>query len=271
MPDALALVPSETRNPPTIPFAWDYDASVGEVKQLVYKWKNITLEIADELFIAREKLRKQGRNNGDRRTWTDYCGEIGVERMTVHRWLDRVFGENVTDDTFLPPPPLPTGTYDVILADPPWRYDFAETDSRAIENQYPTLTPEEIIAYQPPAAPDAVLFLWATAPKLREALEVVAGWGFEYVTHMIWVKDKIGMGYYARSKHELLLIGRRGEPGVPAESVRPDSVFESPRTVHSRKPDRAYELIETMYPDRAYLEMFSRSEREGWQGWGNEV
>lgn len=169
------------------------------------------------------------------------------------------------------PPPLPTGTYDVILADPPWRYDFAPTDSRAIENQYPTLTPEEIVAYQPPAAPDAVLFLWATAPKLREALEVVEGWGFDYVTHMIWVKDKIGMGYYARSKHELLLIGRRGEPGLPAESVRPESVFESPRTMHSRKPERAYELIEAMYPDRAYLELFSRSKREGWQDWGNEA
>lgn len=170
-----------------------------------------------------------------------------------------------------PPLTLPAGTFDVLLADPPWRYDFAETDSRAIENQYPTMDVEDIAALEVPVADNAVLFLWATAPKLREALEVMDAWGFDYRTHMIWLKDKIGMGYYARSKHELLLIGRRGDPGVPAESERPDSVFEGLRTEHSRKPEVAYELIETMYPERTYCELFARSERDGWTSWGNEL
>ena len=30
-------------------------------------------------------------------------------------------------------------SYPVIYADPPWRYEHCETDSRQIENQYPTL------------------------------------------------------------------------------------------------------------------------------------
>lgn len=170
-----------------------------------------------------------------------------------------------------PAPPLPAGTFDVILADPPWQYDFAETESRAIENQYPTKDVEWIADLEVPAAPNAVLFCWATAPKLREGLQVVAGWGFEYVTHMVWIKDRIGMGYYARSQHELLLIGRRGTPGTPNESERPSSVFEAPRTEHSRKPDLVYDLVETMYPDRAYLELFARSGRDGWTSWGNEI
>ena len=37
-------------------------------------------------------------------------------------------------------PPLPAdglGTFPILYADPPWRYDYAETESRAIENQYP--------------------------------------------------------------------------------------------------------------------------------------
>ena len=168
------------------------------------------------------------------------------------------------------PPPLPDGVFDVLLADPPWRYDFSETDSRKVENQYPTMEVEEIAALEVPAASDAVLFLWATAPKLREALHVMEAWGFEYRTHLVWVKDKIGMGYYARSRHELLLVGRRGDPGVPPESERPDSVFEGPRLAHSRKPDVAYDLIETMYPDRTYLELFARTGREDWTTWGNE-
>lgn len=36
------------------------------------------------------------------------------------------------------PPELPQGEYNIILADPPWRYEFSETSMRAIENQYPT-------------------------------------------------------------------------------------------------------------------------------------
>ena len=97
------------------------------------------------------------------------------------------------------PAALPAGVFNVILADPPWRYDFAETDNRAIENQYPTLDVVEIAAFRDSAgvpiqsvvADDAVLFLWATSPKLREALIVMDGWGFEYVTQAVWVKDRI--------------------------------------------------------------------------------
>ena len=46
---------------PQIPHNWNYEASVAKTKQLIYKWKNITKEIAEELYIAREKLRAQGR------------------------------------------------------------------------------------------------------------------------------------------------------------------------------------------------------------------
>ena len=33
-----------------------------------------------------------------------------------------------------------TGSFDVIYADPPWRYSFSKSKSRNIENQYPTMT-----------------------------------------------------------------------------------------------------------------------------------
>jgi len=36
--------------------------------------------------------------------------------------------------------PLPSDTYSVLLADPPWQYDFSVSESREIENQYPTMT-----------------------------------------------------------------------------------------------------------------------------------
>jgi N6-adenosine-specific RNA methylase IME4 len=167
--------------------------------------------------------------------------------------------------------PMPQRKYGVIYADPPWRYEFSSTSNRDIENHYPTMTLEEICALEVPKSDECVLFLWATSPKLKEALEVIQAWGFEYVTNMVWVKDKIGMGYYARQRHELLLIAKRGTPPVPEPSTRPDSVIQYPRGEHSRKPSEVYELIEKMYPNMAKIELFSRTPQKGWAVWGYEA
>ena len=164
------------------------------------------------------------------------------------------------------------GTYPIVYADPPWRYDHNETPAmRDVENHYPTMPVADICALDVPAADDAVLFLWATNPKLIEALEVMKAWGFEYRTNACWAKDRFGMGYYVRGQHELLLIGKRGNIRAPEPSNRPGSVITAPRQEHSRKPDEFYELIERMYPDEAKVELFARRLRSGWVGWGNQL
>lgn len=162
-------------------------------------------------------------------------------------------------------------TFPVLLADPPWRYDYAEDTTRQIENHYPTMALDDIAALQVPAADDAVLFMWTTSPKLREAFTVLDGWGFGYRTCMVWVKDKIGMGYYARQQHELLFIATRGQLPVPDPADRPSSVFHGLRTAHSAKPPTAHELIERMYPHYRRVELFARAARPGWSAWGNQV
>ena len=89
MTTQLAVIES----PPLIPDAWNYEESVAKVKILVYKWKNVTQEIIDELRIAREILRdvrNPNKNNvayATLKTWNDYCQDIGVDRSTIHRWL----------------------------------------------------------------------------------------------------------------------------------------------------------------------------------------
>jgi N6-adenosine-specific RNA methylase IME4 len=165
------------------------------------------------------------------------------------------------------------GKYHVIYADPPWQYDFATSDARKIENQYETMTVEQICALAVPtiAEVDSVLFLWATSPKLLDAIRVMAAWDFTYKTSMVWVKDKIGMGYYARQRHELLLIGTRGNLPVPDPENRPDSVIEAPRLAHSEKPSRFHEVIEAMYPSLARVELFARKNRDGWTAWGDQA
>lgn len=178
--------------------------------------------------------------------------------------------------TLAAPPPLSTiaRRYPVIYADPPWQYEYTETEARAIENQYPTMELAAICALDVASAAtdDALLFLWATSPKLVDALAVIKAWGFEYRTNLVWIKDKLGMGYYVRAQHELLLIAKRGTLPTPEAARRPSSVLAAPRGAHSEKPAEIYDLIERMYPELPRLELFARSApREGWAQWGNET
>jgi len=163
--------------------------------------------------------------------------------------------------------------YPIVYADPPWRYDYAETENRAIENQYPTMTLDDICAMplKEITTPDALLFLWTTSPKLEESFRVIREWGFEYKTCMVWDKEKIGMGYYARQQHELLLIAKKGSIPAPEPADRPSSVIRFPRGKHSSKPEVFHEIIEKMYPNLPKIELFSRREREGWDAWGNQA
>jgi len=167
--------------------------------------------------------------------------------------------------------PIPKGEYDVIYADPPWEYDFSKNNADSIEAHYPTMKLEEICNLQIPAAENAVMFLWATAPKLKEALKVMERWGFTYKTNLVWVKDKFGLGYWCRNQHELLLIGTKGEFSPPAPENRFSSVINSPRNEHSAKPEEIYERLEKLLPGRKYLELFAReNNRENWDTWGLE-
>lgn len=125
---------------------------------------------------------------------------------------------------------------------------------------------EDIKSLQVPTAKDCVLFLWATSPLLPEALEVMQAWGFEYKTSLVWVKTgRWGLGYYVRSQHELVLIGRKGNPRLPLNASRPPSVFEAER---GKQHDALEQTIEAMYPAQRMLKMFFTSLRSGWDGFG---
>ena len=161
--------------------------------------------------------------------------------------------------------------YDIIYADPPWRYDFCVDKKDRIEEQYPTMSLQEIKDFKVPSADNAVLYLWATAPKLKEALEVMEAWGFEYKTHCIWDKMWIGMGYWFRGQHELLLVGTKGSFSPPKREDRIGSIIQSRRGKHSEKPYAIYRLIEKWFPGKKCLELFARNPRTGWTSWGYDI
>jgi N6-adenosine-specific RNA methylase IME4 len=161
--------------------------------------------------------------------------------------------------------------YEIIYADPPWKYDFQESNSRRIENHYETMPLVDIKNISVPSTDNAVCFLWVTTPKLKEGLEVLEAWGFTYRSCLVWDKMLIGTGYWFRGQHELLLIGVKGSFSPPIESQRISSVYREKRTEHSKKPNKIRYLISQWYPDKTKIELFAREHFECWDVWGNEI
>jgi site-specific DNA-methyltransferase (adenine-specific) len=167
--------------------------------------------------------------------------------------------------------PLPLGKFNLIYADPPWQYDNSGF-SQSAANHYPTMSTDDICSLPigDLSADSAVLFLWGTSPLLPEALKVMMAWGFEYKAGRVWIKPHgPTIGWWVNTRHELLLIGSRGESIYPLEKL--DSVIEAPSSDHSKKPNCVYLDIEKVYPDTKKIELFARNRREGWEAWGNEV
>jgi N6-adenosine-specific RNA methylase IME4 len=172
---------------------------------------------------------------------------------------------------------MPVGKrrWPVILADPPWEYEHPAlaTPNRRVDNHYPTLTLERIcsLPVDQLGADDCVLFLWTTAPHLRETFEVLEAWGFEYKSGLVWDKEIMGTGYWVRGQHEHLLIAVKGKPPMAPFAAVPASVIRESRREHSRKPEASYAIIERMYPELPKIELFARQTRVGWEAWGNEI
>lgn len=169
--------------------------------------------------------------------------------------------------------------YGVIYADPPWRFSvYSEETGRekSPENHYPTMSDEEICALAPDIwkirSLDAVLFLWATVPKLPAALAVMSEWGFDYKSHLIWDKQRTGTGYWVRNRHELLLIGTYGNIPAPKAGTQFPSIRSFPAGPHSAKPREFAEMIEAMFPGVPSIELFARRPaNERWDVWGNQA
>jgi N6-adenosine-specific RNA methylase IME4 len=181
-------------------------------------------------------------------------------------------------------PPLPQvpGGWSTVLADPPWRF-VNRTGKVAPEHRrldrYDTMTVADI-ASLPVAdvvADHAHLYLWVPNALLPEGLQVMAGWGFRYVSNLVWAKrrkdggpDGRGVGFYFRNVTELILFGVRGTLRTLPPGRRQVNMIETCKREHSRKPDEAYGLIESCSPG-PYLELFARYPRQGWTGWGDEA
>jgi N6-adenosine-specific RNA methylase IME4 len=178
--------------------------------------------------------------------------------------------------------PFPQKRYSIIYADPPWAWSKTALvnrgSARAVEKEYPTMQPDEIkvLPVSDISETCSILFMWATSPKLPQALEVMAAWGFQYKTiAFVWVKrNKIapswftGMGFYTRQNAEFVLLGTKGD-SLKRKDKGVHQIVEEAISVHSRKPDEIRRRIDRMF-DGERIELFAREAATGWDRWGFE-
>jgi N6-adenosine-specific RNA methylase IME4 len=174
-------------------------------------------------------------------------------------------------------------TFATILADPPWQFQN-RTGKIAPEHRrlsrYTTLTVPEISALPVAELTKDVahLYLWVPNALLRQGLDVMEAWGFQYKTNIVWHKvrkdggpDGRGVGFYFRNVTELVLFGVRGKNARTLKAGRTQvNIIKSRKREHSRKPDELYEIIEECSRG-PYVELFARGARKGWTSWGNET
>lgn len=177
----------------------------------------------------------------------------------------------------------PEGKFGVIVEDFEWDYEVRSRETgmdRHAANHYETAddahTPEEIVARTAArfacAADNCVLWQWVPAPHLAIGLKVMELRGFKYVSNYVWRKPTIITGWWARFKHEHLLIGVKGSVPCPAPGTQWDSDIEAALGKHSAKPELFLEMIEQYFPTWRKIELNRRGPaRPGWSAWGNEA
>jgi N6-adenosine-specific RNA methylase IME4 len=222
----------------------------------------------DEFAWQLSGWRDQAREEGARVTVRLIRGEAQRTKAEARAVKEELLGRQIMK--------LPEQKFGVILADPPWRFEPYSRETgmdRAADNHYPTLGDIPSMAdVSRIAADDCACFLWATVPMLPHALLTLHAWGFDYRSHFIWAKDRIGTGYWNRNRHELLLVGVKGNIPAPAMGTQFDSVIEAAVGRHSEKPEVFLELIERYFPTLPKIELNRRGPaRPGWSAWGNEV
>lgn len=168
--------------------------------------------------------------------------------------------------------------YQIIYADPPWRYDQKSLQGAA-EKHYATMSMEELcgLPVEQISTKDSLLFLWATFPQLPAALRLISAWGFKYKTvAFLWLKKNrkadswfFGLGFWTRGNAELCLLATRGHPKRKAANIH--QFIISPIEAHSKKPDIVRDKIVALAGDVPRIELFARQETPGWDVWGNEV
>jgi N6-adenosine-specific RNA methylase IME4 len=182
-------------------------------------------------------------------------------------------------------PPLPKEKFDIVYLDPPWFYYGNAIKDAAAAKHYPLMTQAELemLKIKSILSSNAVVFMWATCPRLDLAIDLIRKWDLRYRgVAYVWVKTARdgriieGQGVaptFTKPTTELLLAATTrisGRP-FPILNFSQAQVVLHPRGVHSEKPAIFRERIIELCGDRPRIELFARTSPLGWKTWGAEV
>jgi N6-adenosine-specific RNA methylase IME4 len=161
-----------------------------------------------------------------------------------------------------------------ILMDPPWDWgDEGDVDQLGrARPTYDTMPLESIreLPIRDIADVDCHLYMWITNRSLPKGFSLLDSWGFRHITMLTWPKPSFGMGNYFRGQTEHVLFGVKGSQMLKRKNASTLLPSWKRGKGHSAKPVEFYQFVESCSPG-PYLEMFSRSKRDGWTTWGAEV
>jgi len=170
--------------------------------------------------------------------------------------------------------------YQIILCDPPWNYNDQGCQG-TMANHYKGMKLEDICKLPIKKITDenCILFMWATYPMLKEALEVIEAWGFKYKSIAFqWIKLNkkngkpfFGLGRWTRGNTEPCLLATNGKPKRMSASVF--QLIQQPISKHSAKPSIVRDKIVELMGDLPRIELFARKpdgqlfEDKSFDGW----
>ena len=192
--------------------------------------------------------------------------------------------------------------YDLLLCDPPYQYDNAQTnDPKRGGIGYPTMTIADMakIPIGNCASDNSVMICWTTFPKLTDRkydmdfFEMIRQWGFTPVTALfVWIKTNkrgkeiteetnleeytdyySGLGRYTNSNVEIAFVCRRGK-ALERKAKNVKQLIFAPIGKHSEKPQEQYARIDALYGnDINKIELFARKQNppplhKGWDAVG---
>jgi len=191
-----------------------------------------------------------------------------VAEMDHRRSIDSVYRKlrQMLDEEHRLSVKPPPGRYRTLVVDCPWEYRGGERSTPV----YSTMPQSDLLKLpiKDWADDQAHLYLWVTNGNLKDGLELMQAWGFQYVTMLTWIKPTLGLGRYFRTTTEQVLFGTRGQLVTRVHDI--GTHFAAPKTTHSEKPDAFYDIVErASYPP--FLDVFARKRRRGWAVWGAGV
>lgn len=179
----------------------------------------------------------------------------------------------------------PEKKYDILYTDPPWKQGrggkkAARPNSTGMTVPYETMDVPGIMEIHRYVTGNLMnekhnVFMWTIDKYLPDAEKIMDMLGYSLHARIIW--DKVNgpaPAYTLRFSHEYLLwFYKKGNIVLPDKSKRGafTTVMRESSRRHSQKPECAYQMIESLFPEAEKLELFARTERDGWDAWGNEI